>query len=94
MSISEVQRQFEKHNHQDDQLAQLASIDLGCEHKGKLFLARKVYETVAYVLGQRTQLRLVSGCHSASTRQREMPQCDLRSNTTYIESMNDELVCV
>lgn len=40
MRISEIQRQFEKHNNQGDQLAQLAKIDLGCEHKGKLFLAR------------------------------------------------------
>lgn len=40
MHISEIQRQFEKHNNQVDQLAQLASIDLQCEHKGRLLLAR------------------------------------------------------
>lgn len=40
MCISEIQMQFEKHNNQADQLAQLGSIDLGCEHKGELFLAR------------------------------------------------------
>lgn len=58
--------EFEKHNNQADQLAQLASIGLGREHKGNLFLARWVHKTVVHVPGQRMQLRLVSGSHGAS----------------------------